>query len=332
MSERDWAERFSRDIDGLLYEAGKIEREPLTAEYRGTLDLARTMAVTDFSTDSQIRWSLRRQLLTQAEVGVPWRQRAHLALSTLLEPRRRVVAVVLVGLLLATLVWPGASTTVAQSIRASVQRLVLGRHTIVTQTASPGAPAAAPDSQRIAVTVQPVSATPRAPALPEVARTDLTGGHEANLCIIHTAIGRYGFSVSSDRDAVARRFATFEDAQKAAPFDLRRPRYLPAGYTLSDALIAPDGSTFLFYDSPHGNIILVQVLVDPESGQGSPGEGTAAVQVLTSGTIEPVTLNGQPAGWVEHHGLMWEADGVSYTVGGAGLSLDEAIRIAESLE
>jgi len=44
-----------------------------------------------------------------------------------------------------------------------------------------------------------------------------------------------------------------------------------------------------------------------------------------------VTVNGQDAGWAEYV-LVWEADGISYRLSGPSLSLEEAIRIAESLE
>ena len=56
------------------------------------------------------------------------------------------------------------------------------------------------------------------------------------------------------------------------------------------------------------------------------------IGTLTDKPIEEVVLNGQSAGWIEGLGLMWEADGVSFTLGGLNLSLDEATRIAESLE
>ncbi len=329
MNDGDWADRFSADVDGLLREVGRMERESLPIEYHQAVNLARTLAVTDFSAESQRQQSLRRRLLNQIGVRQGWQQRVKRAMHALLEPHRpavTAVAVFLVSLLVATLAWPGASTTVAQSIGASVRQLVLGRHTTVTQTASPGALAT------VSVTVHPVSATPMASASPNSARIGPVEESPGNLCIINTAIGRYGFSLLSDGDTVVRRLRTFEEAQAAVPFDLRRPGYLPDGYTLCEALVVPGGSAFLFYESPSGNIVLVQVSVGVPPGGDAEEAHATAVQVLTTGAIEPVTLNGQPAGWVEGHGLMWEAGGVSYTVGGGGLSLEEAIRIAESLE
>ena len=62
-SERDWADRFSHDVDDLLCEAGRTECEPLPAEYRQAVGMARTLATTDFSAESQTRQPLRRRLL-----------------------------------------------------------------------------------------------------------------------------------------------------------------------------------------------------------------------------------------------------------------------------
>ncbi len=100
-------------------------------------------------------------------------------------------------------------------------------------------------------------------------------------------------------------------------------------------MVAPGDWTFLFYDGPDGEIILAQVPVYERVKEQSDNHvvGTVVgIATLTDQPIEEVTLNGRPAGWLEGHSLTWEADGVSYTLGGANLTLDEAILIAESLE
>jgi hypothetical protein len=53
---------------------------------------------------------------------------------------------------------------------------------------------------------------------------------------------------------------------------------------------------------------------------------------MTNGTLEEVDLDGRKAAWADGRLLMWEADGISYLVGGPRLSLDEAIRIARLLK
>jgi hypothetical protein len=63
MNEKDWADRFTRDVDNLLDEAGQTDAEPMSAEYSHTLDLARGLITADFSAESQTRQILRRRLL-----------------------------------------------------------------------------------------------------------------------------------------------------------------------------------------------------------------------------------------------------------------------------
>ena len=65
MNEPDWADRFNCDVDSLLNDAGRTDSEPTPTEYRQTLDLARTLATTDFSTESQVRQELRHRLMNR---------------------------------------------------------------------------------------------------------------------------------------------------------------------------------------------------------------------------------------------------------------------------
>jgi hypothetical protein len=65
MNEPDWADRFSRDVDSLLSETGQTDSEPTPTEYRQALDLARTLAMTDFSAESQVRQQLRHRLMNR---------------------------------------------------------------------------------------------------------------------------------------------------------------------------------------------------------------------------------------------------------------------------
>jgi hypothetical protein len=153
--------------------------------------------------------------------------------------------------------------------------------------------------------------------------------------IIRTAIGNFGGNLLPGQDATVHRFDTFDQAQTATTFIVHQPAHLPVGYALRETMVAPGGSTFLFYDGPEGDIILVQMPVYGRVEEQSDNHVVSTVvgiATLTDKPIEEVTLNGQPAGWVEGNGLMWKADGVSYTLGGANLTLDEVIRIAESLK
>jgi hypothetical protein len=126
MNEQDLADRFSRDVDSLLSEAGRMDCEPTPTEYHQAFDLARTLATSDFSAESQVRQALRRQLLNQIGTREGWHQRKEYPMRTFFWKRHPAVTlavIVLVALLAITLAWPGALTAVAQGIEDFVQSL-----------------------------------------------------------------------------------------------------------------------------------------------------------------------------------------------------------------
>jgi hypothetical protein len=303
MNERDWADRFSRDVDSLLNEAGRTDSGPIPTEYRQTLDLARTLATTDFSAESRVRHALRHRLLNRIGAREGWQRRKEITMRTLFRQRHPAVvlgAVVLAALIVVTLAWPGALTAAAQGIYNVIQRIVVGPYT-----------------QAVQIELQGEPREPR-PLPPDMWR-------------VKTEIGNFGGNVLPGVEPAVRSVTDFEEAQELASFQLRAPGYLPEGYTLREIKLPP-GNAFLFYGGTAHDIILVQMQVGPQPSD----DPNVAVGVfsgfMTSGTLEEVELDGQPAAWANNHSLRWEADGISYTVGGLDLSLDEAIRIAQSLE
>jgi hypothetical protein len=55
------------------------------------------------------------------------------------------------------------------------------------------------------------------------------------------------------------------------------------------------------------------------------------VSTATDGLLEEVAFDGRPAAWIDDHLLMWEADGLTFQVGGLGLDLQTAMAIGRSL-
>jgi hypothetical protein len=311
MNERDLALSFSRDVDDLPNEAGRTD---LPTEYRESLELARTLAATDWSGQSQVRESLRRQWLNQVDAREGWRRRKEIPMRAFFwqrHPALSLAMVVLLALVAVTLAWPGTLTVADQGIRDFVQSLSLGQYTTIHQV-NPSQ--AAPTTTRMPP-----------PATPIVEQRD-------DLWIVHTAIGNFAGNILPGHDATVRRMWVLDEVQAATPFSLLQPRYLPLGYAFQEAMVTPLDWVLIFYDGPNGDIILAQMPVGERPGGDAEHVTSARTGLLTDKPIKSVTLNGQPAGWVEGYGLMWEANGVSYTVGGAKLTLDEATRIAESLK
>jgi hypothetical protein len=277
--------------------------------------VARSLASIDFSDESQVREALRRRLLNQAGARGGWQPRKGVALRRFFWKRRGalgLVTILLAALLGMALAWPEGLAAAAQGIADLVQSLWLGPHTSAHQI----------DPEWAAAHLQNPP-----PATPEVR-------YDGDTWIVRTSIGNFAGDLLPGRRTV-RSFDTLEEAQAAMGLHLDQLRSLPADYLLREALATPDNWLFLFYDAPQGEIVLTQVQVYEHVEQKSDQHiVTTAVHVglLTDKPIQEVTLSGRPAGWVDGHGLMWEVDGMSLTLGGANLALDEAIRLAESLE
>ena len=156
----------------------------------------------------------------------------------------------------------------------------------------------------------------------------------ADVWIIHTEIGGFAGNAPPGVDPTVRSVTDLEEAQASTNFHLRAPTDLPEGYILREDKLAPMGGThwaFLFYDGPGHDIIVVQMSVGPQPSDEPNTMAESVVGFVTDGTLEEIDFDGRPAAWTDGHGLMWEADGVSYTVGGLDLSLEETLQIARSL-
>lgn len=230
-----------------------------------------------------------------------WQGRTALALTT----------AALSAILVIALAWPGVLTTAAQGIEALVQSLVLGRHT----------------------TVQQVSSATATPTKKPTTSEQLVVERRGDSWIIRTAIGTLTSpALLPGRDVSVRHYTDLERVQEAVSFDLRLPGYLPPGYTFREAIVTPLYRAFLLYGGPDGDIILLQMPVGQQPGGESDHSLYAVVEMLTDQPFESATLDGQQAAWVGDRCLMWEAHGINFILGGGNLSLEEATRIAQSLE
>ncbi len=156
----------------------------------------------------------------------------------------------------------------------------------------------------------------------------------ADMWIVRTEIGNFGGNAPPGVDPTVRSVADFEEAQASTNFHLRAPTDLPEGYILREVKLAPIGGThwaFLFYSGPDHDIIVVQMLVGPQPSDEPNVAVGVAVGLITDGTLEEVDFDGRPAVWTDDHSLMWEADGISYMVGGLDLDPEQTLQIARSL-
>jgi len=307
MSERDLANRFSHEVDRILSDHdGCTDEEHMCIEYRRNLDIVRTLASADFSSESRVRHALRSCLLQQNDARELHRLRQQERKETLMRTIREYVwkpipaatlAAIALAIIVLPLAWPGALPAAAASLDRYVRSLVVGEHTTVVQY-----PAEGPAQQT-------------APTMPN------------NTWLVQTAICAFGGNVPEGVDPTVKYYPSFEQAKNSIPdVELRQPEYLPRGYYLREALVTPPDGLILVYDGGFSGDLVVKQ---------NPVSGGHCVSVGTNAPVKAVTLNGRQAAWVETTGgrnsLTWEADGTSYTLGGINLGLDEAIRIAQSL-
>jgi len=316
MDEQDWAYRFSHDVDDLLGKSGRVDFEPLTEDYREVLDFARILAKTDFSHESQERLTVRRRLMDSFDAPAVLSGRGKQTEKPIQANRlrRRLLVSItsaLVLLLAVSFMYPGGPAEAAQRITEGLKIIVLGAYTTAERIES-------------VVTGQP---------MPDDS-WDVS---------LFPGAGIGGNGLPGTTPIVTSTY-DFQEAQGLTSFRIRTPNYLPEGYSLKEIKLAPiwtgagailfkiNPNAFMFYTGPSYDIVIVQQPVGPQPV----GEtGAVAGQVIgftTNGTLEEVEMNGHTAAWANDNLLLWEQDGVSYMVGGIGLELEEAIRIATSLQ
>jgi hypothetical protein len=281
---------------------------------RDSSETSAVLSGVDFSAHSQVREPLRRHLLELhgSRLGT---LRPRSALSQMHRyVRSGWVAVSVAGVVsLFVCAWLGMLTPAAQGFEAVVRSLALGEHSVVQQLSPP------------AVAFTPTS-------LPTPIGS-LAAEMRGSYWIIQTPAGSFTCpAVLPGRDATLRRFDALDQVPADLPFGLVLPRHLPQGQVFREGLVTPLHGVFLFYSGPDGDMVLIQMPVGRQPGDSSSSTIFAAVEMLTDGPIEQVSVGGRTAAWVGKRALMWENSGINYILGGVGLSKDETVRIAESLE
>lgn len=311
MNEKTLASQFDHDLNQILAGRSRSQSEGLSGDYEAVLGLAEQLLQIDFSSESRLREATRRNLMTK---HVPTKEQK---MTTLMQPlltRRRLslmVGVALVILMMTMLAHPGGPVAAAQSIQNGVKLIILGAYSTAQQIEAGVTGKPAPDDEW---TIQ------------------LFPGY---------GVGGNGLPGTDPTVVVV---SSFTEAQELVTFDLKEPAYLPEGYSLRDIQVAPVANgpgaalfpyipdAYAFYQNGEGLIVIVQSPIGP---QATTDPNTVVGQVsgfATNGTLQEVTFNGHVAAWANDKLLMWEVDNLSYVVGGPTITLDEAIRIAQSLE
>jgi hypothetical protein len=311
MNENELADRFNREVDVFLSQAGRDDDPLQDLGYRQALELARSLVAVDFSPESSLRIALRQRLLGRLSAPEKVHPRKEFSMQIKHFKRRPLLAfaaVLLLALIVLALGAPGVVTAAAQQVAAFISEIDLGDFTSIHQL-DPAWSAGQPQSPP--------------PPKPEIVYQD-------GLWILRTSIGNFGGDPLPGRKNEVVSYPTFSQVQQNASLPLLQPTQLPAGYQFREGIVTPMDWIFLFYEGPQGDIVLAQIPVYSHASEDS--VNSVVVGMITDDPIESVTLNGRAAGWVAGTGLMWEAGGISYLLGCANLDLAATTRIAESLK
>jgi hypothetical protein len=184
-----------------------------------------------------------------------------------------------------------ASSGTATTLRDFIHRFFVGSHTEIVE-------------------VRPEVAVPTQQPAPAIVRA----------WQLKTPIGNFGGEAQKGMPWEIRRFNSLASAKKELPA-LRSPGWLPESYRLRKVMITPENGALSIFSGEQDDIFLYQVRT-----------GNKAVSRTATSAVAIVDHAGKHAAWIpDGYGLVWEQDGVSYTLGGTTLNEETAFKIADSL-
>ncbi|NPV91660.1 MAG: DUF4367 domain-containing protein [Firmicutes bacterium] len=309
MNQEKLVEEFSRDLDDILDRKSRHDTADVPPKYEGALKLAFDLSRMDFSRDGRTRERVRRRLMDRCQARKDGRYDKEAAMNRFFRGRKPALVLgtfAIMALLGFAMAFPGVMTALADNISANVSKVLqLGPFTTVMQVKDQ---------------------SPSENILTQEEQEKLA---REGVITKQTDEGEIMISVQSDAaekklmEAMVS-YPSLGEAQKAVCFKVLAPEYLPVGYSLKEARTYKGSDMYvnLYYSGPGNDIILMQRVLNEETQFG----------FATDGPVESVEVNGVTGAWLEPSGLMWEKDGVSYSLALHGFNKEEAMKIAGSIK
>lgn len=315
MLEHDIAAEFSQDVDDLLQGKAYCKKDNMGQEYQKIMELSQLCIKTDFSEESKIRDGLRVELMESLQEKKYRNNFKEVIMNNLFNRYRSAAGlgfVALVALLAITIAFPGTVKGLTDNI---LKVLKLGSHSAVIQIDSTASQNKIPAS---------------ALTLEEQEILEKEGYIEKELSDGTVRIRNYGvaaiceFESEKSNDSERLIYTDIDEAVKAVDFKVFLPEYLPVGYSFKNAESYQDSREYLnlIYSDGEKEIILMQRAMNSNT----------AFTLGTDGSISSVEINGVMGAWLEPHSILWEKEEISYALFCQGLTKDEAIKIANSIE
>lgn len=301
MDQMDLVKRFNDDLDSILTGKPQTNSNQNKTEYGDLLNLAAVLAQTDSSPDNGRQQILRRQLVNRCRENDTAGNKKE-AFMNIFSGKHRLALVAcslaLAALIGVNLILPGSFSAMAKEIGTILK---IGPYVTLIDSST-----TAPD---------PASVDPLTPEQ----RQQL----DKNGYVQYTADDGSLISISSwGRPPVDTvNYASLLDAQNGVSFELQSPEYLPQGYSFKNAECYKGSKEYMTmrFQGPGKDIVLMLRLMNENTKYESGGK------------LEPVMINGNNGAWVDSE-LVWDKDGVNYTLFANDLSKDEIRKIAESIK
>lgn len=284
MNKYKKAELFNHDLDKIMEGKPPLSTEDLDQQL---FKVASILKEADFSREKNTRERLRRQFIKTCMKNHISRNNKEGIMKKIFG-QHRVIAVsaslAIMFMLSIALIFPGAVTAVADSMGTNISKILkLGEYSTIIQYNDP--------------IVQE--------------KVELTEEQKVSVNEVY-----------EDEDIIIK-YASIEEAQKIASFEILAPAYLPAGYEFKEAEGYDGSGDYInLYFKGSGKDITLMERVMNENTQFT---------MSTNGEVQEVEINGATGALEGHYTLTWEKDGVSCMLFCKGFSQEEVLKIARSI-
>jgi|GEM_PF-2156375 len=330
MNEETLVQKFNNDLDSIL-EGRTPGKDEVSLEYSELINVASVLKQVNFDSTGQSKSRIRQQVLSRNQRYN--QSNKEVFMNSIFRMRRPALALgsaVTVAVIALSLAFPGTMTAMASSAAHNIGKILkIGNHSSVIQLDDEDTVFPALNGEVEITMKSPNSET----MVGEVTISEHGSGSVAGIAVI-SPDGETRVAAKATTDEYSGetkpplseiiKYDSLSEAQKATSFNVLVPDYLPAGYSFKEAQGYGSASDCidLNYKGDGQDIILMQKLMNEQT----------YVTYATNGSVEQVDINGAVGVWIESYSLVWERDGVNYSLYCKDLNKDEAIKIARSIK
>jgi len=326
MREDQFMDRFSQDLDRIM-EGEYPQNQDMPGEYQEVLALAANLSQLDFCPDELNRERKRQQLINaHLNHAIPKQSNQPRIWQAIWgKPALSAAAALVVLTLTLSIAFPGQITSAANNAADHIARVIhVGKYATVLKIDDNGSPAQ--DAVMLEVE-QDEEMVDNANSQPDGVISVSIPGYETsdNISVpCHTGVKTRALSLQViDPEYVT--YNTLTKAQEALSFKILTPKYLPTGYSFKQAQGLKETQAYqkfvnLYYQGPGKDIVLMQRV--SESGDSAADKAGS----------DSVRINDVDGVWSSPNCLAWTKAGVEYDLFANGISHEEALKIARSIE